>query len=159
MTHFDPASALRQMREMPPTLIYPCFPPITMPLINSPDWAGTDLSQVRVWLNVAPVETLRLMQRALPHAAQIGSYGITEGGGIVSYNDAHETLEQLRADRRAAGAQRPRSASSTPTARTLPRRERRARSWSAAPGVMKGYYKDPERTARGARRRRLAAHR
>ncbi len=69
MTHFDPATALAQMREFPPTLIYPCFPPITMPLINHPDWERTDLSQVRVWLNVAPVETLRIMQRALPKRA------------------------------------------------------------------------------------------
>src|ERR1019366_8970072 len=95
MNHFEPGAALRQMREIPPTLIYPCFPPITMPLINHPDWAKTDLSQVRAWLNVAPVETLRIMQRALPQAPQIGSYGITEGGGIISYNDAHETVEQL----------------------------------------------------------------
>src|SRR5690606_17942315 len=71
MTHFDPGAALRQIRQERPTLLYPCFPPITMPLINHPEWSRTDLSQVRVWLNVAPADTLRLMHEALPHASQI----------------------------------------------------------------------------------------
>lgn len=145
MTHFDPAAALRQMREVPPTLIYPCFPPITMPLINHPDWARTDLSQVRVWLNVAPVETLRLMQRALPQAPQIGSYGITEGGGIISYNDAHETIAQLEltvgppvpsCEVRIVGLD----------GEDLPPGER-GEILVRGVGVMKGYYRDPQRTA------------
>ena len=145
MTHVEPAAALRQMREVPPTLIYPCFPPITMPLIHHPDWPCTDLTQVRVWLNVAPVEVLRLMQRALPHAPQIGSYGITEGGGIVSYNDAHETVRQREltvgqpvpsSEVRivdAGGAELPAGQAGEILVRGV--------------GVMRGYYKDPVRTA------------
>jgi fatty-acyl-CoA synthase len=145
MTHFDPAAALRQMREVPPTLIYPCFPPITMPLINHPDWARTKLSQVRVWLNVAPVETLRLMQRALPQAPQIGSYGLTEGGGIVSYNDAHETIEQLELT---VGPPVPSSEVRIigPDGEDLPHGEA-GEILVRGVGVMKGYYKDPEQTA------------
>ena len=145
MTHFEPQAALRQMRAIPPTLIYPCFPPITMPLITHPDWARTDLSQVRVWLNVAPVETLQLMHDALPHAAQIGSYGITEGGGIISYNDAHETLEQLE----------------NTVGQPIPGDEVRIVDVDGDEvpagekgeilvrgiGLMTGYYKDPQRTA------------
>lgn len=145
MTHFDPESALRQMREIPPTLIYPCFPPITMPLINHPDWARTDLSQVRVWLNVAPIETLRVMHRALPHAPQLGSYGITEAGGIVSYNDAHETLEQLEYT---VGPPVPSSevrivdldGNDVPPGV-------KGEILVRGVGLMKGYYKDPQRTA------------
>jgi acyl-CoA synthetase (AMP-forming)/AMP-acid ligase II len=145
MTHFEPAAALRMMREVPPTLIYPCFPPITMPLITHPDWERTDLSQVRVWLNVAPIETLRVMHRALPHAAQIGSYGITEGGGIVSYNDAHETLEQLE---HTVGPPVPSSEVRIIDldGEDLPPGEQ-GQILVRGVGVMKGYYKDPERTA------------
>ena len=145
MTHFDPETALRQMREMPPTLIYPCFPPITMPLINHPDWAKTDLSQVRVWLNVAPLETLRLMQRALPHAPQLGSYGITEGGGIISYNDAHETVEQLEMT---VGPPVPSTEVRIidPDGVDLPAGQQ-GEIIVRGIGVMKGYYKDPKRTA------------
>lgn len=145
MTHFDPATALRQMREVRPTLIYPCFPPITMPLINHPDWTRTDLSQVRVWLNVAPIETLRLMHRALPHAPQIGSYGITEGGGIISYNDAHETIEQLE---RTVGPPVPSCEVRIigTDGEDLPPGER-GEILVRGVGVMRGYYKDPGRTA------------
>lgn len=144
MTHFEPGVALQQMRETRPTLIYPCFPPITMPLITHPDWQRTDLSQVRVWLNVAPIETLRLMHRALPHAAQIGSYGITEGGGVVSYNDAHETLEQLELT---VGPPVPSTEVRIigPDGEQLPPGER-GEILVRGLGVMKGYYKDPERT-------------
>ena len=145
MTHVEPGAALQQMRDNPPTLIYPCFPPITMPLINHPDWARTDLSQVRVWLNVAPLDTLRLMQAALPHAPQIGSYGITEGGGIVSYNDAHETLEQRE---RTVGPPIPSSEVRIvdPDGNELPAGEKGEILVRGA-GLMRGYYKDPERTA------------
>lgn len=145
MTHFEPAAALRQMRELPPTLIYPCFPPITMPLITHPDWEHTDLSGVRVWLNVAPVDTLRLMQRALPHAPQIGSYGITEGGGIISYNDARETVEQLELT---VGPPVPSTEVRVvgPDGADLPPGER-GEILVRGVGVMTGYYKDPERTA------------
>ncbi len=145
MTHFEPATALRQMREIPPTLMYPCFPPITMPLITHPDWEKTDLSQVRVWLNVAPVDTLRLMHRALPHAAQIGSYGITEGGGIISYNDAHETLEQLELT---VGQPVPSDEARIVDAdgNDLPLGEA-GEILVRGVGLMRGYYKDPEHTA------------
>jgi fatty-acyl-CoA synthase len=145
MTHFEPAAALQQMRQNPPTLLFSCFPPVTMALITHPLWAGTDLSQVRVWINIAPIETLRVMARALPHAAQIGSYGITEGGGIISFNDARETQRQLEetvgpavpsTDVRIVGLtgiDLPRGAQGEILVRGI--------------GVMKGYYRDAERTA------------
>jgi acyl-CoA synthetase (AMP-forming)/AMP-acid ligase II len=145
MTHFEPAAALRQMQQHPPTLMFSCFPPVTMALITHPEWTRTNLSQVRVWINIAPIETLRVMARALPHAAQIGSYGITEGGGIISFNDAHETQRQLEetvgppvpsTDIRIVG----------PTGVDLPRGAE-GEILVRGIGVMKGYYRDPERTA------------
>jgi fatty-acyl-CoA synthase len=45
-------------------------------------------------LNVAPVDQLRSMQAALPHAVQIGSYGCTEVGGVVAYNELEDDLDQ-----------------------------------------------------------------
>jgi fatty-acyl-CoA synthase len=145
MTHFEAGEALRQLREERPTLFYPCFPPITMALINHPEWENTPKDQIRVWLNVAPIETLRLMQRALPHAPQIGSYGITEGGGIVSYNDAHETVQQLE---ETVGQPVPISEVRIvgPDGNDLPPGELGEILVRGVP-VMKGYYKDPERTA------------
>jgi fatty-acyl-CoA synthase len=145
MTHFDPAAALGLMRQHRPTLVFSCFPPVTMALITHPDWARTDLSQVRVWINIAPIETLRVMARALPHAAQIGSYGITEGGGIISFNDARETQRQLE---ETVGPPVPSTEVRIvgPTGIDLPRGTA-GEILVRGIGVMKGYYRDAERTA------------
>jgi fatty-acyl-CoA synthase len=126
-------------------LLFSFFPPVTMALINHPDWADTDLMQVRVWINIAPIETLRVMARALPQAAQIGSYGITEGGGIISFNDAHETQRQLE---ETVGPPVPSTQVRIvgPNGIDLPRGEQ-GEILVRGIGVMKGYYRDPERTA------------
>jgi acyl-CoA synthetase (AMP-forming)/AMP-acid ligase II len=144
MAHFEPAAALAQMRAHRPTLLFSCFPPVTMALINHPDWARTDLSQVRVWINIAPIETLRVMARALPHAAQIGSYGITEGGGIISFNDARETQRQLE---ETVGPPVPSTEVRIvgPTGDELPQGIA-GEILVRGIGVMKGYYRDAERT-------------
>ena len=57
-----------------------------------------------------------------------------------------------------AGASSARSASRTPASSCASTR-RPARSSPGTPAVFVGYFRDPEATARGARRRRLAAHR
>lgn len=82
-TFFDAGRGLRQIREERATHLYPIYPPITQALLSHPDFAGTDLSAVRVWANVAPLETLRRYQAAIPHAAQITMYGATEGGAVT----------------------------------------------------------------------------
>jgi acyl-CoA synthetase (AMP-forming)/AMP-acid ligase II len=145
MTHFEPTAGLRQMQQHPPTLMFSCFPPVTMALINHADWARTDFSQVRVWINIAPIETLRVMARALPHAAQIGSYGITEGGGIISFNDARETQRQLE---ETVGPPVPSTQVRIvgPTGDDLPHGVH-GEILVRGIGVMKGYYRDAERTA------------
>jgi fatty-acyl-CoA synthase len=85
------------------------------------------------------------MAGALPRAAQIGSYGITEGGGIISFNHAHETQRQLEetvgppvpsAQVRIVG----------PTGIDLPLGAQ-GEMLVRGIGVMKGYYRDPERSA------------
>lgn len=93
LTHFDGATAVAQMKQERPTVIYPTFPPITMAIIRHPDFDPSHLIQVRAMLNVAPPDTLRLMQEAVPQAVQIGCYGLTEASGVVSYNALDEDLE------------------------------------------------------------------
>ncbi|HSJ26874.1 MAG TPA: AMP-binding protein [Acidimicrobiia bacterium] len=146
MTHFDPASALRQIEEERPTVIYPTFPPITMALITHPDYDPAKFSQVKATLNVAPPDTLRMMQDKLPQAIQISCYGITEGSGVITYNELTETVDQR----------------CETTGPPLPGAEVRivdpATGDECAPGepgeicirgfnVFEGYYKDPEKTA------------
>jgi len=92
LTHFEPGMAVRQLEEELPTIIYPTFPPITMALFRHPDFSAERFPQVRAMLNVAPPDTLRLMQEALPQATQISCFGLTEGAGVISFNSLDEEL-------------------------------------------------------------------
>ena len=94
MTHFDPGAALTMIGEERVTFLYPTFPTITQALVHHPAFATTDLSAVRAMLNVAPPDLLRAMQAAVPQAVQLGSYGCTEVGGVVAYNELDDTPEQ-----------------------------------------------------------------
>lgn len=93
LTHFDPTTAVAQIAEERPTVIYPTFPPITTALFTHPDFDPASMRQVKAMLNVAPPDTLRRMQEALPHAVQISCYGLTEGAGVITYNELTEDLE------------------------------------------------------------------
>lgn len=93
LTHFDGGTAVQQMAEERPTVIYPTFPPITMAIIRHPDFDVAHLSQVRAMLNVGPPDALRIMQNAVPQAVQIGCFGLTECSGVVSFNSLDEDLE------------------------------------------------------------------
>jgi acyl-CoA synthetase (AMP-forming)/AMP-acid ligase II len=94
MTHFDPVEALSMIDRERATFLYPTFPTITQELLHHPDLARIDLRQVRAMVNVAPPDLLRTMQAALPRAVQIGSYGCTEVGGVIAYNELEDDLEQ-----------------------------------------------------------------
>ena len=146
MTHFTPEAAIAQIAAERPTVIYPTFPPITMGIFRHPDFDGSLLTQVKAMLNVAPPDTLRMLQEAIPQATQISSYGITEGSGMITFNELHEDLES------------PIDTTGPP----LPGAEVRivdvATGAEVGPdvegeicirgyNVFEGYYKDPEKTA------------
>ena len=146
MTHFEPGAALGQIAAERPTLIYPCFPAITSALFNHPDFATTDMSQVRAMINIAPVDTLEALQAQLPHAAQIGSYGLTEGGGVVSYNDWRESYEdRIRTVGPPVRGTEVRIVD--PDTGTVLGPHQPGEIQVRGIGVFEGYYKDPEKTA------------
>lgn len=146
VTHFEPGEALRMMESEQATLAFPTFPPITQALLNHPDYAHTDLSKVRLVVNVAPPDTLRKLQEQWPHAIQITAYGCTEIGGVAAFNDPDETLEQ-----RVNTSGKPFRGielriADPETGETLPQGERGeicARGFS----LFEGYHKDPVKTA------------
>jgi acyl-CoA synthetase (AMP-forming)/AMP-acid ligase II len=74
------------------SVLYPAYPPITQAFLTSPRYAAADLGAARVILNVAPPDTLRRMQAAIPQAIQVSLYGLTEAGGVVTYTRRHEDL-------------------------------------------------------------------
>jgi acyl-CoA synthetase (AMP-forming)/AMP-acid ligase II len=66
-----------------------------MGLTRHPDFAVRDRSSVRGLLNVAPRDTLALLQDAWAPAVQIGGhFGMTECAGAITCNQWDATLEQ-----------------------------------------------------------------
>lgn len=94
MTHFEPGTALHMLDEEHATLNFATFPAITQALLNHPDYHPDRWRGIRIINNVAPPDTLRDMQSRMPHSIQISSYGLTECGGVVAFNDPEDTLEQ-----------------------------------------------------------------
>jgi fatty-acyl-CoA synthase len=94
MTHFDPDKALEMMDAEDATMSFATFPAITQALLNHPEYHADRWKRVRLINNVAPRDTLRDMQRRMPHTTQISAYGCTECGGVVAFNDPDDTPEQ-----------------------------------------------------------------
>lgn len=91
--HFAPDRALDTIEAERVTFLYPAFPAIALAVLTRPDFGARDLSAVRGMLNVAPRAALERMQAALPGAVQVSGYGMTEGTGIMAYNDLDDDLE------------------------------------------------------------------
>jgi fatty-acyl-CoA synthase len=80
---WDAGRALRAIEAEQATEFYPAYQPVMEDLISHPDFASTDLSRIRTFLNVAPPEVLAKFQDRLPHAIQLTTYGGTEGGPVT----------------------------------------------------------------------------
>jgi acyl-CoA synthetase (AMP-forming)/AMP-acid ligase II len=93
MTYVEPGLALQMLERDRVTVAFPAFPTVTNDLISHANFASTDLSALRRINNVAPIEMLRRFQQAFPQAVQTGAYGLTEAGGVISYNHPDESLE------------------------------------------------------------------
>ena len=144
-THFDAGRGLAMIAAERATMLYPTYPPITQAMIDHPDFASTDLSSVKVWLNVAPPETLKRYDAAIPHARQITTYGQTEGGPVTLGDPAEDRDVRLNT-----------------CGMPMPGAQLRIRDPETgaivAPGVLgeilfrgfsafSGYFNDPEKTA------------
>jgi len=80
---WDPGRALEAIERERATEFYPAYQPVMESFLSHPRFAETDLSSVRVFLNVAPPEVLAKFQARLPHAVQLTTYGGTEGGPVA----------------------------------------------------------------------------
>jgi fatty-acyl-CoA synthase len=146
MTHFEPGAALRQMGAEGCTFAYPCFPTITQAILRHPDYERTDLSRVRALLDTAPPETLREIGRRIPQAVVLTSYGLTEGGGVVSFSH----LDDSERERTETGGRPFRGMevriADPETDEELPVGEV-GQILVRGPGLFDGYHGDPEKTA------------
>ncbi|HKR40560.1 MAG TPA: long-chain fatty acid--CoA ligase, partial [Paraburkholderia sp.] len=83
--YFDPAKAIEAIERTPPTVFYPLFPTITLPIIDHPRFAQLDHRKMRIMCNLAPESMQRRIQALVPHAPIIGAFGMTETCGTVCY--------------------------------------------------------------------------
>jgi acyl-CoA synthetase (AMP-forming)/AMP-acid ligase II len=92
--HFDAGEALMAIEQERASVLYPTFPALTQALIHHPAFPTTNLSSARVFVNVAPPDSQRQIQRAFPQAVHVASYGCTELGGVCVYSELEDTDEQ-----------------------------------------------------------------
>ena len=83
MAHFEPALALELIEAERVAHLFPAFPPLTLGMLNCPDYSAGSFAAVRTVFTVAPTEALRAMQRRMPHSTMVNAYGMTEFGGSV----------------------------------------------------------------------------
>jgi acyl-CoA synthetase (AMP-forming)/AMP-acid ligase II len=146
MTHVEAGTALEMMEKESVSIAFPSFPTVTNELINHPDFATRDLSNLRRINNVAPPDVLRRFQDAFPQAIQTGAYGLTEASGVVSFNHPDESLEL-----RLHGCGKPFSGMDAKiidpeTGEDLPNGER-GEILLRGYALFDGYYKSPEKNA------------
>lgn len=79
---FEPGHALAQLADERCTVGFPAFDTIWMPVLDHPAFAATDLSALRMVLNVGSPERMRAMQARLPHVVQMSCTGMTESLGF-----------------------------------------------------------------------------
>ena len=66
------------------TIAFPAVPTLMTALLQHPEYSKADLPELRLVNNVAPPDTLKAFQRALPdHARQVSAYGLTEATGTL----------------------------------------------------------------------------
>ena len=147
--NFDAGVALAMLEDERATHTYPCFVTIMQDLINHPNFPTTDLSRVRLMnsnLAVQPPWIAEAMAKAMPNARQVGTYGLTEGTGVICTSHPDDPYE-LRVGRLGVpmdewevrildpetGLEAPVGAHGEIVAR--------------GPNAMQGYYRDPEKTA------------
>lgn len=93
MAHFDADRALDMIEQDPPTIFYPLFPTITLPIVDHPRFAGLDHGKMRFMFNLAPSDLQRKIQATVPHAPLMGAFGMTETCGTVCYGSPDDSAE------------------------------------------------------------------
>ncbi|HWF52856.1 MAG TPA: AMP-binding protein [Solirubrobacteraceae bacterium] len=147
MVHFEPAVALELIEREQVTWVQSVFPPIAMGLVRHPDFAERDLSRVRGLLNVAPPDTLRLIQEAFAPAVQIGGhFGMTEAAGAITCNEWDATPDQ-QAETTGAPLPGVEVRVVDPATGALLGPEQPGELQIRGFGLFEGYYKDPQSTA------------
>jgi fatty-acyl-CoA synthase len=92
MPQFDPGVALDQLADGV-TVAFPAFETIWLAVLGHERFADTDLSALRLVINVAVPASLRSMQDRFPTATQISCFGSTETAGFACLGAPGDSIE------------------------------------------------------------------
>ncbi len=149
LPNFDAGVALAMLGGERATHAYPCFVTIMQDLIAHPDFAATDLSRVRLMnsnLAVQPPWIAEAMAKAMPGAVQVGTYGLTEGVGTICTSRLSDPYE-LRTGRLGVPLDDWEVKIVDPETGAERAPGEQGEILARGPNAMKGYYRDPEKTA------------
>jgi fatty-acyl-CoA synthase len=85
--HFDAGESLRQIEAEQATMLFLPFVTFHQAMISHADWDKTDMSTVRLMnscFGQMPQAVGDAYRAKMPNALQVGTYGMTEGSGIVT---------------------------------------------------------------------------
>jgi fatty-acyl-CoA synthase len=89
---FEPGRALEMLRDEKVTHAIPAFDTIWTRILDHPAFGATDLSHLRVMMNLGGENQLRKLQARLPRVVQITNFGMTEAGGHLAMNRLDDPL-------------------------------------------------------------------
>lgn len=147
--HFEAGLALRMLESERATAAYPSFVTIMQDLINHPNFPKTDLSRLRVMnsnLGVQPQAIKEAILKAMPHTIQVGTYGLTEASGTVTTSrlSDDETTRTSRLGVPLDGWELKLLDLESGAPCGV---DAHGEICIRGPGMLVGYYKDPEKTA------------
>lgn len=147
--HFDPGESLRQIEQERATMLFLPFVTFHQAMIAHPDWEKSDLSSVRLMnscFSQMPQAVGDAYRAKMPNALQVGTFGMTEGSGVVTtggYDMDPELGFQTLGYPMAGVRVKIMDLEST---RELPVGER-GEVWIKGYNLLDGYYRDPVKTA------------
>jgi fatty-acyl-CoA synthase len=90
---FEPGEALALLERERCTVAFPAFETIWLAVLNHARFAETDLSSLRLVINVGVRTSLESMQGRLPHAPQVSCTGSTETCAFACIGEPDDPLE------------------------------------------------------------------
>jgi fatty-acyl-CoA synthase len=91
--HFEPGQSLHTLWTERITVAYPAFDTLWMQILQHPRYPEADLGALRVIMSIATPERLAQFEQAMPWAAQISSYGSTEGATNLTLSHPDDPYE------------------------------------------------------------------
>ena len=90
---FEPGEALELLERERCTVAFPAFETIWLAVLNHPRFPDTDLTSLRLVINVGVRTTLESMQARVPHAPQVSCTGSTETCAFACIGEPDDPLE------------------------------------------------------------------